>query len=110
MVASPGADATVRARLEALGFEVVVNEPRVGPVRPLQLFEDYSRGEVHDIFAPNIPFTPGAGLWGMSGIIEYDVGEFVFFVTFGREQGEHRFDEGNRTFARSGSLAISRWI
>jgi 5-methylcytosine-specific restriction protein A len=57
-----GGDATVRARLEALGFDVVVNEPPVGPVRPLRLFEDYSRREVHDIFAANIPFTPGAGI------------------------------------------------
>ena len=63
-------------------------------MRPLRLFEDYSRSEVHDIFAPNIPFTPGAGAWGMSGIIEHQPGEFVLFVTFGREQGEHRFEEG----------------
>lgn len=31
-----GGDATVRARLEALGFTVVVTEPSVGPVRPLR--------------------------------------------------------------------------
>jgi len=26
--------------------------------------------------------------------VEYQSGEFVLFVTFGSEQGEHKFDEG----------------
>lgn len=89
-----GGDATVRARLEALGFTVVVTEPKTAPSRPLTLFEDYSRREVHDIFAPQTDFTPGAGQWGLQGIIEHQPGEFLVFVTFGREQGEHKFDEG----------------
>lgn len=89
-----GGDATVRARLEELGFVVVVTEPRTGAIRPLVLFEDYDRREVHDIFAPDTDFTPGAGLWGLQGIIEHRDGEFVLFVTFGREQGDHKFDEG----------------
>jgi hypothetical protein len=89
-----GGDATVRARLEALGFTVVVTEPRSTPERSLVLFEDYSRRDVHDMFAPQTAFTPGAGLWGMQGIIEHRLGEFIVFVTFGREQGEHKFDEG----------------
>ena len=47
-----GGNATVRARLEALGFTVVVTEPRSEPVRPLTLWDDYHRRDVHDIFAP----------------------------------------------------------
>jgi hypothetical protein len=89
-----GGDATVRPRLEALGFTVVVTEPTVAPLRPLVRFEDYSRRDVHDIFSPGSDFTPGAGLWGMQGIVEYQPGEFILFVTFGRVQGEHTFDEG----------------
>ena len=60
-----GGNATVRARLEALGFTVVVTEPRSEPVRPLTLWDDYHRRDIHDIFAPDTPFTPGAGLWGI---------------------------------------------
>jgi hypothetical protein len=89
-----GGDATVRARLEALGFSVVVTEPRTGPVRPLVLWEDYGRRDVHDIFAPDSDFTPGGGLWGIQGIVEHQPGEFLIFVTFGRKQGQHQFDEG----------------
>jgi hypothetical protein len=89
-----GGDATVKARLEALGFTVVVTEPATGDTRSLALFEDYSRREVHDIFAPRASFSPGAGLWGLSGIVEHQPGDFVLFVTFGREQGDHLFDEG----------------
>jgi len=92
-----GGDATVRARLEALGFKVVVTEPRLGPVRPLHLFDDYSRRDVHDIFDPDSDFTPGAGSWGLAGIIEHQPGDFVLFVTFGQEQGEHQFDESVTT-------------
>jgi hypothetical protein len=66
----------------------------VGAVRPLKLFEDYSRRDVHDIFTPNDPFTAGAGTWGLAGIVEHQPGDFVLFVTFGREQGDHKFDEG----------------
>ena len=37
------------------------------------------------IFAPRTDFTPGAGLWGMQGIIEHQPGDFVVFVTFGNK-------------------------
>ena len=89
-----GGDATVGRRLTALGFNVVVTEPRTGDARMLELFDDYSRREVHDIFAPLTDFTPGAGLWGLASIVEHQPDEFILFVTFGRAQGEHRFDEG----------------
>ena len=61
----------------------------------LILYHDYDRKAVHDIFESTRPFTPQAGKWGLHGIaplIERP-GDFVFFVTFGRKQGDHEFDE-----------------
>ena len=65
-------------------------------VRPLQLYSDYTRREVHAVFAPGTPFTPKAGTWGILGIVPVPdrPKDYVFFVTFGRSQGEHTFDEG----------------
>lgn len=62
----------------------------------LKLFDDYDRRNVHDIFEPETLFTPSAGTWGLPGIIPIKdrPGDFVLFVTFGRSQGEHEFDEG----------------
>src|SRR4029450_11472765 len=62
----------------------------------LTLYQDYSRQLVHDLFAPEAPFTPQAGTWGLQGIITLPQrpGDFVFFVTFGQHQGTHIFDEG----------------
>ena len=62
----------------------------------LKIWDEYSRRAVHDIFAPSSPFTPQAGTWGLQGIIELPEreGDFVLFVTFGREEGGHEFDEG----------------
>jgi hypothetical protein len=113
-----GGDATVRARLEDLGFKVVVSEPAARGVRPLRLFDDYSRREVHDIFAPGASFASGAGNWGLSGIVEHRPGEFALFVTFGREQGAHRFDEAVTTDgvvtwesgARISMTCCCRWV
>lgn len=89
-----GGNKTVRAQLESLGFHVSVSESSSQSPRSLELFHDYSRLEVHDIFAPETDFTPGAGTWGLAGIVEFQPGEFVLFVTIGREQGDHQFDEG----------------
>jgi hypothetical protein len=100
-----GGNDTVRARLESLGFTVIVTEPAAGEPRPLQLFEDYSRREVHDLFDPASAFTPGAGSWGLAGIVEYEPAEFLLFVTFGRQQAQHRFDEGH--FRRGLDVAVS---
>ena len=63
---------------------------------PLNLYTDYSRQEVHEIFSPDTTFTPRAGTWGLQGIVRVPErnGDFVFFVTYGQEQGEHVFDEG----------------
>lgn len=65
------------------------------PIKPLQLWNDYTREEVHGIFSPHTKFTPQAGTWGLQGIVRVPArpGDWVFFVTFGREQGDHIFDE-----------------
>ena len=65
-------------------------------MRELVLFHDYSRKQVHAIFAPDTPFTPQAGTWGLQGIVTIPnrPGDVVFFVTFGQQQGQHVFDEG----------------
>jgi hypothetical protein len=62
----------------------------------LELYHDYTRKEVHDIFAPDAPFTPQSGTWGLHGIIVVPnrPHDFLFFVTFGQQQGTHVFDEG----------------
>jgi hypothetical protein len=64
--------------------------------KPLSLYEDYSREEVHDLFAPDTAFTPQSGTWGVQGIVPIPdrPGDFVFFVTLGQEQAGHVFDEG----------------
>jgi hypothetical protein len=64
-------------------------------MRPLVCYADYSREDVHDIFAPATPFTPQRGTWGLHGIVPIPdrPGDFVFFVTYGQRQGEHEFDE-----------------
>jgi hypothetical protein len=64
--------------------------------KSLRLYEDYSREEVHAIFAPDTAFTPQSGTWGIQGIVPIPdrPGDFVFFVTLGQEQAGHVFDEG----------------
>ena len=64
--------------------------------RTLNLHGDFSREDVHDIFDPSSTFTSQAGTWGLHGIVEIPDrdGDFVFFVTFGKQQGAHEFDEG----------------
>lgn len=58
-------------------------------------YEDYTRKEVHDIFDPTSNFLPQRGTWGLQGIIPIPGREndFLFFVTFGRVEGHHAFDE-----------------
>jgi hypothetical protein len=79
--------------LTNLGFQIV---DKKFAVKPLNLYEDYTREEVQKVFAPNDKFTRGAGSWGISGIVSIPnrIGDFVFFVTYGQTQGEHTFDEG----------------
>jgi hypothetical protein len=56
--------------------------------RSLILYENYTRQEVHAIFSPETRFTPQSGTWGLLGIVPLPsrAGDFVFFVTFGKEQ------------------------
>jgi hypothetical protein len=62
----------------------------------LRLHDKYSRQEVHGIFSPDTNFTPQSGTWGIQGVVPIAdrPGDFVFFVTFGKTQGSHTFDEG----------------
>ncbi len=64
-------------------------------MRNLKLWEEYSREDVHDIFSPDTEFTPQSGTWGLHGMIRIPdrLNDWVFFVTFGQEQGDHVFDE-----------------
>ena len=69
----------------------------------LQLYGDYSRKEVRDLFAPTDSFHTGAGKWGVKGIVAVEEssgqlvsaqsGDFVFFVTYGARQSPHIFSE-----------------
>jgi hypothetical protein len=63
--------------------------------RSLQLWTEYSREEVHTIFSPNTTFTPNAGTWGLQGMIRVPDrdNDWVLYVTYGQEQGDHVFDE-----------------
>jgi hypothetical protein len=60
----------------------------------LNLYEDYSRQAVHDLFDPDSPFAPGAGKWGLHGIVQWPdrPSDFVFFLR--SIDRDHRFDEG----------------
>ena len=64
-------------------------------MRNLSLWDEYSREEVHGIFSPDTKFTPQAGTWGLQGMVRVPDrrNDWVFFVTYGREQGDHAFDE-----------------
>ncbi|TRZ50177.1 DUF3427 domain-containing protein, partial [bacterium] len=63
--------------------------------RKLILYETYSRKDVHDLFEPRTRFTSRGGTWGLWGIvpIREKEGNFVIFVTFGKEQAGYSFDE-----------------
>ncbi len=59
-------------------------------------YKNYSREDIHNIFSPDLDFTPGSGKWGLHGIISVPNTEsdFVFFVTFGTTISHHTFKEG----------------
>lgn len=65
----------------------------------LNHYQKYSRKDVRDILEPSANFAPGAGTWGLQGIINIngDFDHFVFFITYGREQSGHSFNEGINT-------------
>jgi hypothetical protein len=61
----------------------------------LILWNDFTREDVHSIFSPETKFTSQTGTWGIHGIVRAPArqGDWVFFVTFGKQQGNHIFDE-----------------
>ena len=72
----------------------------------LNLFNQYTRKEVHDIFDSESTFTPQTGTWGLHGIVKVPErsGDYVFFVTYGSKQGDHAFDEEDNS---RGSLSLA---
>ena len=60
-------------------------------------YEEYTRRDVNNIFNPKIPFTPGAGIYGMHGLIrvpkEDNNQDFIFFVTIGQDRLGYEFTE-----------------
>lgn len=65
-------------------------------MKKLELGELYNREDVHKLFGGDSKFTPGAGTWGISGMLRtsQDDLSWVFYVTLGHKEGEHQFDEG----------------
>lgn len=65
-------------------------------MKTLSLNETYTREDVHGIFSPETRFIPQAGTWGLHGVVPvpYRPGDWVFFVSYGQSQAEHKFDEG----------------
>ena len=88
----------------------------------LQLSSTYTREEIHHIFSPDTIFTPQAGTWGLQGVVPIPDREndYVFFVTYGQEQGGHEFsesitDDGVLTWQsqpsqRLDSKRIQQWV
>lgn len=62
----------------------------------LELGMLYNRKQVHAFFGGDSTFTPGAGTWGLQGMLRTadDRLSWVFFVTLGHKEGQHQFDEG----------------
>jgi hypothetical protein len=63
------------------------------------LYANYNRQQVHDMLAPDEPFTRSASKWGIQGILPVPdrPGDFVFFASLGQSTGGHTFDEGVST-------------
>lgn len=55
----------------------------------------YNREEIARVFEPEAKFTPGAGRWGMPGIVETprDSGNFVFMVTLGKSDASNPYQD-----------------
>ncbi len=66
------------AILQGLGFQIA-------PKPALQRYQRYSRYDISQLFEPGCSFSPGAGRWGIPGIVETpkNSGQFVFLVTLG---------------------------
>ena len=64
-------------------------------MKSLELWSEYTREEIHSIFSPDTKFTPQAGTWGLHGMVRVPdrLGDWVFLVSLGNQQGDHVFDE-----------------
>jgi hypothetical protein len=64
-------------------------------LKPLELLKQYNREDVYNIFDGVTPFTPGAGTWGIHGIVKIPnrSSDYVFFVTFGQDKLGQEFNE-----------------
>lgn len=62
----------------------------------LELGKRFNREQIHNFFGGQTTFTPGAGTWGLQGMLRTvdDKLSWVFFVTLGHKEGQHFFDEG----------------
>lgn len=62
----------------------------------LTRYKKYSRNDLHDLASTEVTFKPGAGKWGLHGIVNVPdtKNDFVFFVSFGHKEGRHSFKEG----------------
>ncbi|CAG2132144.1 hypothetical protein LMG31506_00974 [Cupriavidus yeoncheonensis] len=85
---SGGEKSACFAVLQSLDFEVsrkITKKPLQYDFRGLERLQSYDRREIAGVFEPDAKFTPGAGLWGIQGIVETPAnsGSFVFIVTLG---------------------------
>ncbi|WHY30097.1 DUF3427 domain-containing protein [Bacillus wiedmannii] len=64
-------------------------------MKKLELLDQYTREDIYNIFDGVTPFTPGAGTWGIHGIVKIPdrPREYVFFVTFGQDKLGQEFKE-----------------
>ncbi|MED0975526.1 DUF3427 domain-containing protein [Bacillus paranthracis] len=64
-------------------------------MKKLELLNQYTREDIYNIFDGVTPFTPGAGTWGIHGIVKIPdrPREYVFFVTFGQDKLGQEFKE-----------------
>lgn len=60
-----------------------------------ELYKEYDREGIYNLYSPNVTFTKRSGTWGNHGIIRIDQSKnFVIIVTKGTIIGKHKFDEG----------------
>lgn len=76
------------AILRGLGFTIerkLASNLVLSASTALIRLQAYNREEIAHVFEPEAKFTPGAGRWGMPGIVETprDSADFVFMVTLG---------------------------
>lgn len=58
----------------------------------LNIYQEYSRRDLHDIFDPELSFSNGAGKWGGSGIVNIVDDDFAFLVTLDENSNNNYAD------------------